>query len=162
MIHRLHWNKLLFLIPFYIFSYEKSFDTLEQDQEKLTALEKEYLLIRRQMETLCTAGEITEYIKCTILDMTKKVVESIARNHEAVKEGVKQVVGGKILEYEAKDILRRGISQGLSQGWREGEKEGIRKGELNMCIQLIQEGLLKVEDAARKLNMKEEELKKCL
>ena len=138
------------MIPFYIFSYEKSFDTLEQDQEKLTALEKEYLLIRRQMETLCTAGEITEYIKCTILDMTKKVVESIARNHEAVKEGVKQVVGGKILEYEAKDILRRGISQGRQEG------------ELDMCIRLIQDGLLKVEDAARKLNMEEEELKKRL
>ena len=94
--------------------------------------------------------------------MTKKVVESIAQKHEAVREGVKQVVGGKILEYEAKDILRRGISQGLSQGRLEGEKAGIKKGEINICIQLIRDGLLKVEDAARKLNMEEEELKKRL
>ena len=151
-------SKPLFLIPFYIFSYEKSFDTLEQNKEKLTALEEEFLLIRRRLEEFCAAGEITEYIKCTILDMTKKVVESIARNHEAVKEGVKQVVGGRILEYEAKDILRRGISQGR----REGEETGIKKGEINMCIQLIHDGLLKIEDAARKLNMEEEELKKRL
>lgn len=151
-------SKLLFLIPFYIFSYGKSFDTLNQNKEKLTALEEEFLLIRRRLEELCADGEITEYIKCTILDMTKKVVESIARNHEAVKEGVKQVVGGRILEYEAKDILRRGISQGR----REGEETGIKKGEINMCIQLIHDGLLKIEDAARKLNMEEEELKKHL
>ena len=57
-----------------------------------------------------------------------------------------QVVGGKILEYEAKDILSR----------------GRKEGELNMCIQLIHDGLLKIEDAARKLNMEEEELKKRL
>ena len=31
-----------------------------------------------------------------------------------------------------------------------------------MCIQLIHDGLLKIEDAARKLNMEEAELKKYL
>lgn len=67
---------------------------------------------------------------------------------------MKQVVGGKILEYEAKDILNQGRREGLSQGRQEGE--------LNMCIRLIQDGLLKVEDAARKLNMREEELKRYL
>lgn len=92
------------------------------------------------------AGEITEFVKCTLLDITKKVVENIAKKHEAIREGVKQVVGGKILEYEAKDILN----------------QGRQEGELNMCIRLIQDGLLKVEDAARKLNMREEELKRYL
>lgn len=103
---------------------------------------------------MCMAGEITEYVKCTLLDMTKKVVENIAKKHEAIREGVKQVVGGKILEYEAKDILNQGRREGLSQGRQEGE--------LNMCIRLIRDGLLKVEDAARKLNMREEELKRYL
>lgn len=63
-------------------------------------------------------------------------------------------MGGKILEYEAKDILNQGRREGLSQGRQEGE--------LNMCIQLIRDGLLKIEDAARKLNMGEEELKRYL
>lgn len=147
-------NKLLFLIPFYIFSYEKIFDQLEKNEEQLEKLKKEFLFIRRQLEEMCMAGEITEYVKCTLLDMTKKVVENIAKKHEAIREGVKQVVGGKILEYEAKDILNQGRREGLSQGRQEGE--------LNMCIRLIQDGLLKVEDAARKLNMKEEELKRYL
>ena len=122
------------------------------------------------LEQMCMAGEITEYVKCTLLDMTKKVVENIAKKHEAIREGVKQVVGGKILEYEAKDILnqgrREGLSQGrregLSQGRREGLSQGRQEGELNMCIRLIRDGLLKIEDAARKLNMGEEELKRYL
>ena len=147
-------KKLLFLIPFYIFSYEKSFEQIERDKERLEKLEEEYILIRKRLEEMCTAGEINEYIKCTLLDMTKKVIDSIAKKYENVREGVKQVVGGKILEYEAKDILRRGMQEGLSQGRQEGQ--------INMCIRLIQDGLLKVEDAARKLNMDEEELKKYL
>ena len=90
--------------------------------------------------------------------MTKKVVENITKKDEAIREGVKQVVGGKILEYEAKDILNQGRREGLSQGRQEGRQEG----ELNMCIRLIQDGLLKIEDAARKLNMREDELKRYL
>ena len=46
----------------------------------------------------------------------KKVVESIARHYEKVKEGVKSVMGGKVLEYEAKTILKRGIREGVQQG----------------------------------------------
>ena len=79
-----------------------------------------------------------------------------------IREGVNQIVGGKILEYEAKDILNQGRQEGLSQGRREGLSQGRQEGELNMCIRLIQDGLLKIEDAARKLNMREEELKRYL
>ena len=161
-IEKIIENKLLFLIPFYIFSYEKIFDQLEKNEEQLSELKKEFLFIRRQLEEMCMAGEITEYVKCTLLDMTKKVVENIAKKHETIREGVKQVVGGKILEYEAKDILNQGRREGLSQGRREGLSQGRQEGELNMCIRLIRDGLLKIEDAARKLNMGEEELKRYL
>ena len=53
-----------------------------------------------------------------------------------------------------KDILKRGISQ--------GRKEGLLEGDVNMCIRLIQKGLLKIEDAAQQLGMKTEELEKYL
>ena len=63
-------------------------------------------------------------------------------------------MGGKILEYEAKTILKRGITQ--------GKAEGKLEGKLEMCIQLIKEGLLCLAEAAKHLNMSEEELKKYL
>ena len=37
-------------------------------------------------------------------------------------------MGGKVLEYEEKDILRRGIKQGLEKGREEGLEEGLEKG----------------------------------
>lgn len=47
--------------------------------------------------------------------MTKKVVQHIAKNHDNIREGVNSIMGGTVLEYEAKDILRKGISQGQFQ-----------------------------------------------
>lgn len=52
-------------------------------------------------------------MRCTIIDMTNKVLEHIAAGYETVREGVGAVVGGKVLEYEAKTIKREGIEQGI-------------------------------------------------
>ena len=48
--------------------------------------------------------------------MSNKVLEHIAVKYNSVKEGVKAVMGGKVLEYEAKTIIREGIEQGIEQG----------------------------------------------
>lgn len=48
--------------------------------------------------------------------MTNKVLEHIAARYEAVKKGVSAVMGGRVLEYEAKTIKREGIEQGIEQG----------------------------------------------
>ncbi|MCD8152567.1 MAG: hypothetical protein LUD71_05790, partial [Clostridiales bacterium] len=43
------------------------------------------------------------------------VVEHLAARYETVKEGVRSVMGGKVLEYEAKTIYREGMEQGERQ-----------------------------------------------
>ena len=73
-------NGLLFLIPFYIFSYEKFFDQLENDENGCAKLKREFATIRKRLDILCADGVISEYTKCTIWDVTKKVVENIARH----------------------------------------------------------------------------------
>ena len=45
--------------------------------------------------------------------MSNKVLEHIAIKYDSVKEGVKAVMGGKVLEYEAKTIKREGIEEGI-------------------------------------------------
>ena len=109
------------MIPFYIFSHETRFDEYEKDKAKLKLLQKEYEQIKNKLEGLLSQGAISEYTKCTIIDMSNKVLEHIAIKYNSVKEGVKAVMGGKVLEYEAKTIKREGI--------REGIKEGIEQGE---------------------------------
>lgn len=107
---------LLLLIPFYIFSHETRFEEYEQDKAKLKSLQEEYERIKNKLEELLNQGIISEYTRCTIIDMSNKVLEHIAIKYDSVKEGVKAVMGGKVLEYEAKTIRREGIKEGIEQG----------------------------------------------
>lgn len=116
-------KKLLFLIPFHIFSYEKDFPEMEKNDMQLKQLKQEYAVIADRLEEECSIGNITEYTKVTILEMSKKVLEHIALKYNNVKEGVQAYMGGKILEYEAKDILNQGRAEGRAEGHAEGREE---------------------------------------
>ena len=59
-------------------------------------------------------------------------------------------MGGKILDYEAKDILQKGIQQ------------GEKTGKILAFAVLIKDGLLSITEAAKRLNIEEDELKKYL
>lgn len=97
-------------------------------------------------------------------------MEQIALKYAKVRKEVTSIMGGKILEYEAKTILQRGIQEGRQAGIQEGrqagiqegKKVGLQEGRLKSYIELVKDGLLPIEEAAKRLNMKEEELKKYL
>ena len=120
---------LLFLIPFYIFSHERRFKEYNGDKGKLGELQREYKDITDRIEQLLNAGVISEYTKCTIMDMANKVLVHIARKYENVREGVKQVMGGRVLDYEAKRIKNEGREEGRAEGRAEGREEGIVEGK---------------------------------
>ncbi|MDO4204811.1 MAG: hypothetical protein Q4D07_10045 [Selenomonadaceae bacterium] len=69
--------------------------------------------------------------------MVNVIVASLARHNELIVEGVKSVMGGKILNYEAKDILNR------------GRQEGIQEGRISLLYSLVKDGVLSLADAAK-------------
>ena len=91
-----------------------------KDEAVLELLKAEYGQIRARLEVLAEKGTISEYIKCTLVDMSNKVLENIARKYDSVRKGVKAVMGGKVLEYEAKTILEKGIEKGIEKGVEKG------------------------------------------
>jgi hypothetical protein len=143
-------KNLLFLIPFHIFCYEKDMKEHAEDAEWIKALALRYHEIRNRLDELCMNGRISEYVKCALIDMTKKVVTNVAVKFNSIKEGVNNAVGGKVLEYEAKTILKTGIRQGREEG------------RLETVLELCRDGIINISEAARRLNMNEEELKKYL
>lgn len=122
-------------------------------QYKLNVLKREYQSISERLEQLLKQGEIDEYTKCTILDMSQKVLEHIAAKFDNVKKGVKSVMGGQILEYEAKTILNIGRSEGRILGQ---DEERNRINQLNQNLR--KDGRL--EDLFRSLD--DEEFQKKL
>ncbi len=137
-------KQLLFLIPFYIFTHESRFSEYDKDESKLESLMDEY--IKNKLEELCNNNVIDEFTKCTIIDMANKVLEHLAEDYDKIKKGVKSVMGGKVLDYEAKRIKDEGISQ----------------GKLETLIGLVKDGLLPVEEAAKRLQKSVDEFKMLL
>lgn len=95
--------------------------------------------IMEKLEQMALAGEISEYEKCTLVDMSRKVVEKITAKYENVRKEVT-----KVLEYEAKAILQSGIKQGKIEGRIEEkiasimellEEHGTVPDGLRTCIQ---------------------------
>ena len=120
-------KKLLFLIPFYIFSHESRFEEYDKDEDKLEILKAEYIRIVDRLDEWMRKGSISAYMRKTILEMSGKVLENIAQKYDNVREGGKSVMGGRVLEYEAKTILNEGMKQGMKQGVQQGLQEGAIK-----------------------------------
>ena len=114
----------IFFLPFHLFRYDKEFKICEKDAGKLQDLKNHYSEIMKRLETLQDFGEIDEFTRRAIIDMTKEVVRHLAEHYINVKEGVVSIMGGKILNYEAKDIL--------NQGRNEGRAEGLTQVVINM------------------------------
>ena len=81
-----------------------------------------------RLERAVTDGKIFTHDKRTILEMSKKVLENIAFKHRNVQKEVKEIMGGKVLEYEGRNIFYEGIEQGRSEGIELGRSEGIELG----------------------------------
>lgn len=103
---------LLFLIPFHIFVYEKDFKEYDTDAKKLEQLKLIYMNIFTKLEEYVGNGVISIYEQRVIIDMSKKVLEHIAENYFNVRKGVSEIMGGKIIELEAYNILVAGEAKG--------------------------------------------------
>ena len=106
-------KKLYMLIPFYIFNFEKQFEAINQDEEKLKEVVKEYRSIVKKLSDLTENEEITSFDKRTIADLSGNVIDELAKNYEKVQKGVGEVMGGPMIETEAKKILMRGRDEGI-------------------------------------------------
>ena len=135
-------KRLLFLIPFYIFVHEKNLWVYNEDKERLQELLKEFEYIKNQLETLNEQGVINEFVRLAIVDMTRKVVKHLAKNYKQVRKGVKAVMGGKVLEYEAKTILK--------------------KGKISAYTEMIRDGFITISEAAKRLDMPVEKLEEFM
>ena len=115
-------------MPFYIFRFEEKFEKYNNDEQELYKLKQEYQEIREYLENEAKTERIDEYTKCTIIDMTIKVVKNIAVKYPNITKGVQEIMGGQVLDYEAKRILNRGKKLGEEAGIELGKKLGEETG----------------------------------
>ena len=142
-VNEIFEKKLLFLLPFYIFTYEAEFAEINGNKDKLANLRAEFESIRDRLEQLTEAGVINEFYKKTIMEMSERVLVKLAGSYENIRKGVGSVMVGQVLDYEAKRILN------------EGRAEGREEGTVSTLIALVQKGLLSFKDAAAQAGISE-------
>lgn len=117
---------LYFLLPFWIFVHEDELKKYEQDKDEREKLVKEFVIIINRLQEDCERGIIDEYTKCMLVDMTKKVIRNLLGNkYPKVKDEVEKVMGGKVLEFEARTIKNQGREEGRLEGRREERKQHL-------------------------------------
>ena len=125
-------KRLLMLIPFYIFSHEKSFSEYNNNEQKLEELKTEYRMILERLDDLEKQGIIGAFDKRTIIDLSSDVINEIARKYENVQKGIGAMMRGPLIQTEARTILNRGISQGISETKKETALRMLKMGKLTV------------------------------
>lgn len=133
---------LLMLIPFYIFSHEKGFPEYNSDEQKLTELKAEYQEILERLDGLERQGVIGAFDKRTIIELSGDVIKEIAQKYENVQKGVGDIMGGALIETEARTILNQGKSQGITEAKKK------------MALRMLDDGELPIEKIARYSELK--------
>ena len=121
---------LLLLIPFYIFSHEKSFKVYNSNEQRLAELKAEYRNILERLNKLEQEGIIGAIDKCTIIELSRDVIREIAQKYEKVQKGIGGMMSGALLETEARTILNRGKDEGRNQTKKETALRMLQDGEL--------------------------------
>ena len=109
-------RKLYFLIPFYIFTYENRFDRIERNQDMLDSLQQEYRGITDRLDQLAQDGVINTFYKVSIVDMTNRVLQNIAAKYENIRKGMGAIMGGQVLDYEARRLKYQFLEEGRLEG----------------------------------------------
>ena len=80
------------------------------------------------MDQMAETGEIDEFCRKTIMDMSERVLKNLAKRYKKILKGVGNVMRGQVLDYEAKRIRNEGINIGRDEGISIGRNEGISIG----------------------------------
>ena len=130
-------KRLLFLLPYYFLRYQ--LELLERDVDARQSLRDTYRDIFQRLSLLEQGGEITEFTRQSIKAMIDKVAVFRAGKYAGVKKEVEEIMGGQILNYEAKDIRNKALREGRAEGISIGKEAGRQEGEelLGKLVKLL-------------------------
>ena len=123
---------LYFLIPFYLFKMESNLCVINEDAEKLEKLQRIYSDILTELEMAEKDGAISYFSYLAVRDMTNKVASNLAGKYDKVKKGLGDLMGGQVLDFEAKRIRDESRLEGI----REGRLEGIQSGRNEILTEM--------------------------
>ncbi|MCD7956329.1 MAG: hypothetical protein LUG93_11395 [Lachnospiraceae bacterium] len=120
-------RELLILFPFYLFRFsDKTLEEYNEDEKQLEIIKSDYCRMQEHMTQLADKGELSEFYRLTIIYLCNYVARNLARRYKNVMKGVQSVMGGQVIETDAKKILNDGILKGKHEESVNTERERRR------------------------------------
>ena len=114
-------KRLLMLIPFYIFSHENSLQEYNDNSQKLANLKSEYKKILEKLDNLEKQRIIGAFDKRTIIELSNDVVKEIAQKYKNVQKGIGDIMGGALIETEARKLKNEAAKETALRMIKDGE-----------------------------------------
>lgn len=92
------------------------FDEYNSNVQKLAEIKAEYKAILEMLDELECQGVIGAFDKRTIIELSRDVIKEIAQKYKNVQKGIGDIMGGALIETEAKAILRETALRMLKRG----------------------------------------------
>ena len=104
-------------------------EEMDSSEEMIQEMQDTYRNLWDKMDGFVDNGLITEFEKAAIKAMCDKVAEALSHKYRNVQKGVETVMGGQVLDYEAKRIARK------------AEEETAKKKDLEAVKNMISFGV---------------------
>jgi hypothetical protein len=119
-------KKLYFLLPFYIFNYEKQLKTINDDSEELEKMGAMYEGILSRLAKEADAHALSAFSKDVIIMLIEHVIRKLAENHESIQRKVGDLMGGQVLDLDIIRIKHEAETIGEARGEVKAKENGIR------------------------------------
>ncbi len=100
-------KRLLVLLPYHILRHEHFLASKGEDQERVRKILKEYEIIVQRLGEYTTVREQSG-LYLELINMIKKIANHIISDGNPVKEGIGDVMGGKVLKLLSEELLEQG------------------------------------------------------
>ena len=97
------------------FLFEDELPECEKDKEKRESLESKFSDIMKRLNVLSEKGEISYIQQSSIIEMIKKTNYNLTIKMPEVQKGVERIMGGKVLDYPAKETYNEGRRAGITE-----------------------------------------------
>ena len=108
-------KRLYFLIPFYIFNYEKELADINADAERTEAMVGLYRDIMARLDEEQAAGRLSSLSYSVIIRLTHKVIFKFLMKHRKVQKKVGGFMGGKVLDLPEIRLYHKGKADGKKE-----------------------------------------------
>ena len=150
-------KNLIMLLPFYIIRYEKLKEQLEKNGSLREELYEEYRSIEKYLEEIFLFKGHEKAFR-DMMELINRITGYIFSESEKIKEGLGEIMGGKVLELESDRLIKQGEQIGLERGERLGLERGLERGSVEKLVELVIKRMRKGDTSEQIAELLEEDM----